>query len=102
MDWSDFLFFLLGNVSFPILLFFLGKINPDATALAIVTFLEKLFKDKQLRNKVSNLFGIKLVKIGIALITVIEDDKEKVKELIIRLKALIDELEQKLIEAGEV
>lgn len=102
MNWNDFLFFLLGNISFPVLLFLLAKINPDATTLAIATFLEKIFKDERMRNRVSNLLGIKLVKIGIALITIYKDAKTKILTLIQELKKLIEELEKMLIESGEV
>lgn len=98
MNWTDLISFFVGNLSFPIILYLIGKVNPDFVAFTVTLFLEKLFKDRTIRNKVSNAFGVKLIKIGIALITIISDDTEKLKELIERLKKLIEELENMLKE----
>lgn len=91
---NEFLSFVLGSVAVPVFLYFLAKINPNTTALMVISFLEKIFKDTRLRNIVSNALGVRLAIFGISLITAIEDE-ETIKK---RVDVILTELSELLIQ----
>lgn len=82
---SELLSFLLGSIAAPLLLFFISKITPDKVALVFINFLERLFANQDLRNKISNAIGIRFIFLGVSLITAIKDQQiveEKIENIL--------------------
>jgi hypothetical protein len=96
MNWQNTLTFLIGVVSFPLVVLALQKFKPESVANFLIGWLFKIFEDRERANAVSNMLGLRLIVLGVTLVTGIEDDEEvrealddilmKTSELMIKLK----------------
>lgn len=91
---TEFVLFVVGVCLPPLLLSLLAKFDPDSFARFVVALLEKIFRDKETRNKVSNALGVRFVLFGLSLITAIED-QATIKQ---RIEAVLDQISDILIE----
>lgn len=76
MSWQNILTFLVGVISFPVVVLALQRFKPEVVANFLISWLFRIFEDKERANAVSNMLGLRLIVLGVNLVTGIEDDEE--------------------------
>jgi hypothetical protein len=76
VSWQNILTFLVGVISFPVVVLALQRFKPEVVANFLISWLFRIFEDKERANAVSNMLGLRLIVLGVNLVTGIEDDEE--------------------------
>lgn len=92
---NDTLVFFIGLIVTPLGLWAISLIKPGVIVNMLTKYLKKVVKDPENANKIENALGLKVVKLGLGLITN-DPDKPQIEDDTLKLKEIVDELEKEI------
>ena len=92
---QDTIMFLVGLVVTPLALWGISFFKPQFVVDLLVKNLRKVIKDPNNANKIENAFGVKIMKMGLELITN-DEDKPEVKKITDELIKTVEQLEKEI------